>query len=164
MYHLLISSVWLKYVSSIWHGQSRICGGSDHCAWPEVTTVTRPEVTSVTCPTRKYVMRMRNRKLPHIRPSGALIIWKVCHVKQLDVPYADKFCLDEICRNMCEKGQATIYSQWQARAMYKMCTCAPNSMTFAVTKDVQCIDILFRTFCNVYGVFILNNFNRDLNP
>ena len=29
------------------HGQSRICGGSDHWAWPEVTW---PEVTVVTCP------------------------------------------------------------------------------------------------------------------
>jgi hypothetical protein len=28
-------------------------------------------VTSVTCPVRKYVLRMRNRKLRHIRPSGA---------------------------------------------------------------------------------------------
>ena len=30
-----------------------------------------PEVTSVTYPVRKYVLRMRNRKLRHIRPSGA---------------------------------------------------------------------------------------------
>ena len=49
------------------HGQSHICGGScggsDHCAWPEVT--------SVTCPVRTYVLRMRNRKLRHIRLSGA---------------------------------------------------------------------------------------------
>jgi hypothetical protein len=29
------------------YGQSHICGGSDHCAWPEVTSVTWPEVTSV---------------------------------------------------------------------------------------------------------------------
>ena len=28
-------------------------------------------MTSVTCPVRKYVLRMRNRKLRHIRPSGA---------------------------------------------------------------------------------------------
>ena len=45
--------------------------GSNHCAWPEVTSVTWPEVTPVTCPVRKYVLRMRNRKLRNIRPSGA---------------------------------------------------------------------------------------------
>ena len=32
--------------------------------WPEVTLVTWPEMTSVTCNVRKYVLRMRNRKLP----------------------------------------------------------------------------------------------------
>ena len=35
---------------------------------PEVTWL---EVTLVTCPVRKYVMRMRNRKLLNILPSGA---------------------------------------------------------------------------------------------
>jgi hypothetical protein len=35
---------------------------------PEVTWL---EVTLVTCPVRKYVMRMRNRKLRNILPSGA---------------------------------------------------------------------------------------------
>ena len=45
-------------------------GGSDHCAWPDVTW---PEVTSVTCHIRKYVLRMRNRKLRNIRPSGAFL-------------------------------------------------------------------------------------------
>ena len=40
--------------------------------WPEVTSVTCPDVTSVTCPVRKYVLRMCNRKLRHIRPSGAI--------------------------------------------------------------------------------------------
>ena len=39
--------------------------------WPEVTSVTWPEVTSVRCPIWKYVLRMRNRKLRHIRPSRA---------------------------------------------------------------------------------------------
>jgi hypothetical protein len=59
-----------------WYSSSHICGGSDHCAWPEVTRpdvplVTWPEVTSVTCPVRKYVLRMHNRKLRNIRPSVA---------------------------------------------------------------------------------------------
>ena len=47
------------------YNSSHICGGSDHCAWPEVT--------SVTCPVRKYVLSMHNRKLRHIRPSG--VFW-----------------------------------------------------------------------------------------
>jgi hypothetical protein len=37
------------------------------CAHPTVWT----EVTSVICTVRKYVLRMRNRKLRHILPSGA---------------------------------------------------------------------------------------------
>ena len=48
--------------SSIWVQLKPYLRGSDHCAWPEVT--------SVTCPVRKYVIRMRNRELRHIRPSG----------------------------------------------------------------------------------------------
>jgi hypothetical protein len=63
-------------------------------------------------------MRMRNQKLPHIRPSVSLIIWKVCHVKQLDVPYADKFCLDEICspiHRKCDFVRAIYYLHISAR-------------------------------------------------
>jgi hypothetical protein len=41
--------------------------------WPKVTSVTWPEVTSVMCPVRKYVLRMRNRKLHNIRPSGNIL-------------------------------------------------------------------------------------------
>jgi hypothetical protein len=37
----------------------------------EISRVTRPEVTSVTCSVRKYVLRMRNRKWRHILSSGA---------------------------------------------------------------------------------------------
>ena len=37
--------------------------------WPEVTSVTWPEVMLVVV--RKYVLRMCNRKLRYIRPSGA---------------------------------------------------------------------------------------------
>jgi hypothetical protein len=38
---------------------------SDYCAWPEVTLVTWP--------VRKYVLRMHNRKLRNIRHSGACL-------------------------------------------------------------------------------------------
>ena len=37
--------------------------------WPEVTSDMWPEVTLVIV--RKYVLRMRNQKLPHIHPSRA---------------------------------------------------------------------------------------------
>jgi hypothetical protein len=39
--------------------------------WPEGTSVTWRDVTSITCPVRKYVLHMRNRKLRNIRPSVA---------------------------------------------------------------------------------------------
>ena len=39
--------------------------------WPEGTSVTWRDVTSITCPVRKYVLPMRNRKLRNIRPSVA---------------------------------------------------------------------------------------------
>ena len=55
-----VSSIWAQLKSYLrWY-----------CAvvLPEVTW---PEVTSVTCLVRKYILRMRNRKLRHIRPSGA---------------------------------------------------------------------------------------------
>ena len=62
----------MQYTSIVYgYSSSRICGGSDHCAWPEVTSVTWPEMPSVMCYVRKYVLRKRNRKLRHIRPSGA---------------------------------------------------------------------------------------------
>ena len=44
-----------------------LCGGVTG------SEVTWPEVTSVTCPVRKYAMCMRNRKLRNIRPSGAFL-------------------------------------------------------------------------------------------
>ena len=68
------NGIFTHHDSSSIHGysSSHICGGSNHCAWPEVTW---PEMMSVTCPVRKYVLRMRNRKLRHIRPSGAF--WPV---------------------------------------------------------------------------------------
>jgi hypothetical protein len=48
------------------------CGGATEVTWPEVMLVTWPEVTSVTWPVRKYALRMRNRKLRHIRLWGLL--------------------------------------------------------------------------------------------
>ena len=39
--------------------------------WPEGTSVTWRDVTSITCPVRKYVLHMRNRKLRNIRPIVA---------------------------------------------------------------------------------------------
>jgi hypothetical protein len=82
VYHEQINS---KNYQQVVYGYSsgRICrgswGGSDHCAWPEVpwpeaTSVTWPEVTPFTCPVRKYVLRLRNRKLRNIRPSWAFLI------------------------------------------------------------------------------------------
>ena len=62
-------------VSSIWALEGDR-GGSDHCRWQEVTS---PVLTGsdIIGPDRKwhhrkYVQRMRNRKLCNIRPSGAL--------------------------------------------------------------------------------------------
>ena len=48
------------YISSIWE-RTNLRGSNGE----------QPEVTSVTCPVRKYAMRMPNRKLCHIYPSGA---------------------------------------------------------------------------------------------
>ena len=56
-----MSSIWVRTKSYL----RRCCE-----MLPEVTW---PEVTSVMCPVRKYVLRMHNRKLRHIRPSGAFL-------------------------------------------------------------------------------------------
>ena len=45
--------------------------GTAQVVFAEVTSVTWPKMPSVMCYVRKYVLRKRNRKLRHIRPSGA---------------------------------------------------------------------------------------------
>ena len=56
--------------------------------WPEVTPVTWPEVAPVTWPFRKNVLRMRNRKLRNIRPSGTF--WpEVTNSREWKRPYPE---------------------------------------------------------------------------
>ena len=71
---MLIISKYCEYdVSSIWAQLKpylrRCCEVLPEVTRSEVTSVTWPELTPVTCRVRKYVLRMRNRKLHHIRPS-----------------------------------------------------------------------------------------------
>ena len=51
---------------------------------PEATIVTSPEVMSAMCHVRKYRLRMRNRKLHNIRPSGTFFIGSNSHVTGRD--------------------------------------------------------------------------------
>jgi hypothetical protein len=118
--------------------------------WPEVPLFTWPKVTSVTCPVMKYVLRMRNRKLRHIRPSGAFLTGSDKVTWPEGALTGSRFCAcpDFSLRFFLSSSNMATEGHLTPSGFPWVCACATGSCTTPVVTEGHVIP-----FGSVLGVF-----------